>query len=370
MRVLVVTAPFTAHTYPLVPLAWELRTAGHEVMLATAGEALRAAGSGLPTADIARGFDLRRTTRRLALRNPLLAHSERAGRAGVRAVATLVGEINDELADGAVAFGDQWRPDLVVYGSLAPVGALVADRCQVPAVLCDHTLLDGEQLSGTTGHLSYASGRHNLPAPAAPAAAIRIAPASMVGARSGWPMRYVAYDNGQVAPDWLDRSHPPRIAVVRSSPHDSAGPLARAVVAAAPTDLEIVLVRPDLGAGPALPPHVRAVEWTALSRLLPTCAGLVHHGGTDTVLTALQYGVPQLLVPDSGEHRHNAALVRSRGAGWVVGHRNLSAGLLRRLIDADDLLAASHDVRVEMAAAPGPPEVVTRLGNLARSGNR
>jgi UDP:flavonoid glycosyltransferase YjiC (YdhE family) len=197
MRVLVVSAPFLEHTFPLVPQAWELRAAGHDVLLCTAGEAMRVADAGLPAADVARRFDLRRTRRRMLVRNPMLARAERTGVISPRVVATLFGEINDELADGTVSLADEWAPDLVVYGALAPLGALVAARRRVPAVLVDHTVLDGQRLSfAATGHLSYVCGRHGVETPATPSAAIRMAPAGLVGRRPGWQMRYVPYDEG------------------------------------------------------------------------------------------------------------------------------------------------------------------------------
>jgi UDP:flavonoid glycosyltransferase YjiC (YdhE family) len=372
MRVLVVTAPLLGHTYPVVPLAWELRTAGHEVLLATAGEAVRVADSGLPVANVARHFDLRRAMRRMALRNPLLARAERAGRAGPRGVVTLFGEINDDMADGAVALADEWRPDLVVYQALAPVGALVAARQRVPAVLCDTTLTDGHHLSfAATGHLSYACGRHSVPAPASPAAVIRLAPSSMVGRRPGWPMRYVPYDGSLADPTWLHEPPArPRIAVVRSTPGDPDGALMRTVVravrrSAPPLEAEVVLVRPDLGHGPPLPAGVRSVEWVPLSRLLPTCAAIVHHGGTATVLAALLHGVPQLVVPDASERRHNAGVVHARGVGLVGARRDVTPALLRRLVTDRALAAAAFEVRVEMTAAPHPAEIAARLGDLA-----
>ena len=370
MRVLVVTAPLLGYAQSLVPLAWELRTAGHDVLMATAGEAVRVAESGLPVANVARGFDLSRTMRRMAVRNPLLARRDRAGRGGSRGVVTLFGEINDELADGAVAVADEWQPDLVVHEALAPVGALVAARRQVPAVLCDASLYDGHHLAfATTGHLSYACGRHSVPAPAAPAAVVRLAPASLVGPRPGWRMRYVPYDGGLVPAGWLDEPPPrPRIVVVASNQASSDRALMRAVVRAAPTlaaEVELVLVRPDLGTGPRLPGNVRVVEWTPLSRLLPRSAGIVHHGGAATVLTALVHGVPQLVVPDTGECRHNAGLVYRRGVGLVGARRNVTPPLLRRLVGQDSLAAAAAQVRTEMTSAPDPAEVAAKLAELA-----
>lgn len=134
MRVLVVSAPFPEHAFPVVPLAWELRSAGHDVLVATAAEAVRVADAGLP------------------------------------------------VADGTVALADEWAPDLVVHDALAPVGALVAARRRVPAALYDHTFFGGHHLSfATTGHLSYTCGRHSVDAPATPAVVIRLAPPSMVG---------------------------------------------------------------------------------------------------------------------------------------------------------------------------------------------
>jgi len=369
---MVVTAPLPEHTYPLVPLAWELRVAGHEVLLATAGEAVRVADSGLPVADVARHFDLGRATRRMALRNPMLARAERAGRAGPRGIVTLFGEINDDMADGAVALADQWRPNLVVYGALAPVGALVAARAGAPAVLCDYTLADGQQLSfAATGHLSYACGRHSVAALPNPAAVVRLAPASLVGERPGWPMRHVPYDGGLATPSWLAQPPArPRIAVVRSTPGDPDGTLMRAVVKAVrradpPLAAEVVLVRPDLGeGGPPLPSNVRTVEWVPLGRLLPTCAAVVHHGGTATVLAALLHGVPQLVVPDASERRRNAALVHARGVGLVGSRREVSPTLLRRLLGDERLAYAAAEVRTEMISAPHPSDIAARLLDL------
>jgi UDP:flavonoid glycosyltransferase YjiC (YdhE family) len=367
MRVLVVSAPLLDHAQPLVPLAWELRTAGHEVLVATAGEAVRVAESGLPVANVARGFQLARTLRRMALRNPMLARAERAGRAGPRGVVTLFGEINDELADGAVSVADEWLPDLVIHEALAPVGALVAARRQVPAVLCDATLYDGHHLSfATTRHLSYACGRHGVPGPAPPAAVVRLAPPSLVGHRPGWRMRFVPYDGGLVTGDWLDQPpHRPRIVVVSSNPAGSDRSLMRAVVRAAPhLDAELVLVRADLGTGQPLPANVRAVEWAPLSRLLPRSAGIVHHGGAATVLAALVHGVPQLVVPDAGERRHNAGLVHRRGVGLVGARRNVTPPLLRRLVSQQSLADAAAAVRTEMTSAPDPAEIAAQLADL------
>jgi UDP:flavonoid glycosyltransferase YjiC (YdhE family) len=372
MRVLVVTTPLLEYTYPLVPLALELRTAGHQLLVATAGEALQVADSGLPVADVARGFHLRRIQRRVALRNPMLLRAERTGHAGHLGMTTLFGEINDELADGVVTLADEWRPDLVLHDGLAPVGALVAARRHVPAVLCDPTFYDGQHLSfATTGHLSYACGRHSVSAPAAPSAVIRLAPPSMVGERPGWRMRYVPYDGGLTGVDWRDDPpERPRIVVIGGHPTGPEPALTRRVLRAARRveTAEFLLVRPELPTGPPLPAHIRTVQWEPLSRLLATASVVVHHGAAATVLTALVHGVPQLIVPDTSSRRHNADLVYQRGLGLAARPREISPALLRRLIDQDSFAAAAAEVRVELTAAPSPAEIASRLAELVEAG--
>jgi len=48
MRVLVVASPGTGHVFPLVPVSWALRSEGHDVLVASAGDGVqRAASAGL-----------------------------------------------------------------------------------------------------------------------------------------------------------------------------------------------------------------------------------------------------------------------------------------------------------------------------------
>ena len=78
MRVLVVSAPLIGHVAPLLPLAAALRDAGHEVLVATAADGLRAVRPGLPARDVAPAFDFGRIARRVLLRHPLTARAELA----------------------------------------------------------------------------------------------------------------------------------------------------------------------------------------------------------------------------------------------------------------------------------------------------
>lgn len=360
MRVLVVSAPLLGHAFPLVPLTRALRAAGHDVLVATGGDALAVRDAGLPVEDVAPGFRFGPIAARTLIRHPLVSRAELAGEAGTRGVGLLFGAVNARMAEPVAALADEWRPGLVVYEPLAVAGALAAARRRVPGVLHENSLWDGPGLVAVTARRL---GR-GYPIPAA---VLTIAPPSVVGPRTGWPMRAVPYSGAGPVPDWLARpADRPRILVSRSTVGGpGAGDVMRAVVAVAGSvDAEIVLVRPDRAVDDRVG-NVRAVDWVPLPAVLPTCAGIVHHGGAGTILAALAAGVPQLVVPGAGDRTQNARLVARRGAGLAVPARELRAADLTRLATDPALRAAAAEVSAEMAAMPAPEALAARLVELA-----
>ncbi|MEU5781229.1 nucleotide disphospho-sugar-binding domain-containing protein [Micromonospora lupini] len=367
MRVLVVSAPLVGHVFPLVPLAVALRDAGHDVLVATGGGAMAAAGAGLAVHDVAPGFDFGRIARRVFLRHPLIARAEMAGTAGTRGAGLLFGALNDQLTDPVVALATEWRPDLVVHEPFAVAGAVAAARLDVPAVRQENALFDGQDLvRATTARLGAALRRHGLAELPPPAAALAVAPPS-VAAQHGWPMRYTSYVGGGELPAWLrEPGERPRILVTRSTltgPGDR-GPMPAVVAAAAQVDAEIVLVRPDERSARSLPGNVRVVDWIPLDEALPASAALVHHGGAGSVLGALAAGLPQLATVGPGDRRHNAELVARRGAGLALRPADITARTLTRLLTDDSLRTAAVQVSQEIAAMPPPTAVVARLAAL------
>ncbi|MFB9237823.1 nucleotide disphospho-sugar-binding domain-containing protein [Plantactinospora siamensis] len=370
MRVLLVSAPLLGHVLPLVPLGRALRAAGHEVLVGTAAAATTVRDSGLDVRDIAPGFDFDRIARGLLLRHPLVARAELAGTAGTRGVALLFGAVNDRLVDGLVATARQWKPDLVLHEPLAVAGAVAAARHDVPAVRVENSLFDGSELVRVTAdRLGPALRRHGLTALPPPAAAVAVAPPSVLR-QHGWPMRYEPYGGEGELPVWLARpGDRPRILVSRSTVNGpgSTGLMRAVVTAAAGLDAEFVLVRPDAWAQrSSLPANVRTVGWIPLPAALPAAAAVVHHGGAGTCLAALAAGTPQLAVSGPGDRRHNAERIAARGAGLAAPTRGITPDLLRRLFGDDRLRRAAGEVAAEMAAMPAPAEVAERLAALTR----
>jgi UDP:flavonoid glycosyltransferase YjiC (YdhE family) len=160
----------------------------------------------------------------------------------------------------------------------------------------------------------------------------------------------------------------PRVLVSRSTAADPRRDRLMSTVAraAARTDLDVVLVRPDRWVTRRpLPPNVRTTSWLPFPAVLPAAAGIVHHGGAGTVLTALAAGVPQLVVRGAGDRRVNAELVAARGAGIAADLGDLSPALLDRLVSDAELTARAREVAAEIAAMPSPAELVPRLTEIA-----
>ncbi|WP_448624049.1 nucleotide disphospho-sugar-binding domain-containing protein [Geodermatophilus sp. URMC 64] len=367
MRVLVVASPLTGHVLPLLPIATALRDAGHEVVVGTTGDGLAVCAGAVPTDDVAPDLRLRPLFLRLMSRHPRLAREEMAGRGGTRVVGLLFAAVGERMVDGVVGLAERFSPDLVLHEPLAVAAAEAAARLRVPSVLVDASLFDAEELlAATTASYAPRRGADGFPPPVE---VLTTAPPSLVGERRGRPMRYVPAGYGRPFPEELARpGDRPRVLVSRSTVADPRRDrlMSTVVDAAAGTDLDVVLVRPDRWVGKRqLPPNVQMTDWLPFPTVLPAAAGIVHHGGAGTVLTALAAGVPQLVVRGAGDRRVNADLVAARGAGLAADLGDLSPALLERLVTDASLAAAAREVAAEMAAMPHPAELVPVLTGLA-----
>jgi UDP:flavonoid glycosyltransferase YjiC (YdhE family) len=97
---------------------------------------------------------------------------------------------------------------------------------------------------------------------------------------------------------------------------------------------------------------------------------MVHHGGTGSVLGALEAGIPQLILPQGADQFMNADLLSQVGAARAVVEQEPPPGTIREAVSA--LMGESAERRVaqqlrdEIAGMPSPAEVVDRLADLPR----
>jgi UDP:flavonoid glycosyltransferase YjiC (YdhE family) len=364
VRVLFVANPMVGHVLPLVPLARAFLDAGHDVRFATAHEGVGAVQhAGLAVEDVAPGLNVTRLLLRRLLPHPRLMRREMAGRGGTDAVEVTFPIFAERMADRTAALVDDWRPHLVLHEGLAPLGALVAARGGVPSVLVDALIYDGADLfTKVARHLGRLAHRLGVAVPE-PADAVVAIPASLVGARPGHPMRYVpaGRDGDATLPTTGTR---PVVLVSRSTVADPRPDrmMGRVVEAAAGADVDVVLVRPDRATTRrSLPPNVTTTGWLPFAAVLPRVAGIVHHGGAGSVMSALAVGVPQVVVPGPGDRTVHARLVAARGAGLAVPAAGITAETLERLVGDAALAAAAGEVAAEIAAMPAPAELVEPL---------
>jgi UDP:flavonoid glycosyltransferase YjiC (YdhE family) len=376
VRVLLVAAPLVGHVLPLVPLARALEAAGHEVRLASAGDGAAAGRDhGLPTTDVALGLTVGPVFVRALARHPRLVAREARGGTGTDVVGLLFAAVGERMAAGTVALADDWAPDLVVQEPLAVAGSLAAARRGVPVVLLEGNLFDaGDLLAATSARFDTRRlRRHGVGELPPPAAVLLTAPPSLVGRRRGLPLRFVPVGDGAAPDDLARRGDRPRIIVSRSTVKDPRPDrLMRQVVAATTgLDVDVVLARPDRAvARRPLPANVRTTGWLPFPSVFPVSAGVVHHGGAGTVMTALAAGTPQLVVPGAGDRRVNAELVAARGAGLAVPGDRITGEALLRLAHDERLREAAAEVAAEIAAMPPPSALVPRLEDVAAGAPR
>ncbi|RGC65132.1 Desosaminyl transferase EryCIII precursor [Micromonospora sp. MW-13] len=418
MRVLFVTFPATAHLFPIVPLAWALQAAGHEVRVASHSGVVEPdmtatiAATGLTPVPLGPGTELAALARVNAAADqtnrPTLALDPAAGGDWERTRSYVIGLLSlyyppvaaDSgerwaMADELVAFARSWGPDLVLWDPLCPPAPIAARACGAaharvlwgldnlawmremalrrpegadrdPLVEWLRPLLDRY---GDTFDEEVLTGQCTL---------------DLVPERMRLPLdrryqavRRVPYNGAGVVPGWLAaRPHRPRVCLTLGvstrklfTEHQGFS-VAELFALVAELDVELVatLNSAQLAGVDELPPNVRIVEYLPLNLLLPTCAAVIHHGGGGTYAAAVAHRLPQLVIPvPKWDEEVTARHVVERGAGLRVDEpftvADVRDGLLR-LLHEPRFRAGAESLHRDMLAAPSPVEVVPVLERL------
>jgi UDP:flavonoid glycosyltransferase YjiC (YdhE family) len=298
MRVLLAAPSSPARLHNLVPLAWALRTAGHDVKIA-----------GRPS------------------------FVEEILRTSCVAVELESGD-EAELAESAalVEFAELWRPQVVVSDARAPAGTAAARVVGAVAVRVLGALDEPDQ------------GTADITLDTVP-------PSLRPGGGAARAVRHVPYFGPVVVPNWLRRKARRSRALLSLTDETMFGPVFDAVAEA---DFELVCAAEAarIPAGVAIPANVRLVESAPPAALVPTCAAVIHDGDAALALAAAAHGLPQLSLTESAIAPRIAAAGAGRtGAG--EGVRTLTAD--------EELRRAAHALREEIAALPAPRTVVADL---------
>jgi UDP:flavonoid glycosyltransferase YjiC (YdhE family) len=369
MRVLVTSLHGHGHLFPLVTTGWALRAAGHDVLFATGGDMSAVVGTGLHSYNVAPDLDIESlmggtiTTAFRATTTPQRSEPDENHPAY-----RLFHGLAEGMVAGLVELVESWRPDLVVYEAMHVIGLLAAVVNGVPAIRhgigVSHPREIIEVFSKMQLDIFERYGVTEIPQPDAD---IDVAPPSMSLTEGGWPMRYVPYNGGGVLPAWLtEQPRLPRIAVTLGTvaPRVTGlGPVERVIESAKSIEAEFVLAIGDTDTSSLgeLPDNVRLAGYVPLGPLLATSTAVIHHGGAGTTLTALDSGLPQIVVPQGADQPTNAAAVDKRGTGVAATDDDLGVELIERLLTDGGLRAAAEEVRTEIHAMPSPGRLVSRI---------
>ncbi|WP_216216687.1 nucleotide disphospho-sugar-binding domain-containing protein [Amycolatopsis aidingensis] len=414
MRVLFVVSSWPGHYFPMVPLGWALRAAGHEVhVLCAPSEVGGLTRAGLTPVPVLDTLDVTQYARVFNVGSFYLGSwpypdppphpdtgepldkdtfdfqqwwdttSARSRRRLHRSI------------DAARDYARCWRPHLVVHDLVGYEGPPAAEAAQVPNILHlwgptgpDDGL---DTVDGSNGNEQFtsATARHTLTELAGHDLAERIyghteyvldpcpdpvAPKLRRGQRL--PMRYVPYNGpGAVPLELPEPSGRPRVCMVwgRSGTRTfgaASNKLPQMIEAATSLDAEVLLLalREDVQ-GYDLPDTVHPMVEVPLHLVLPGCDAVVHYGSGGATMTSVAAGVPQLALPLA----HNSALLTGRftevGCGLTVPNYEADVPSLRaaleRLVGEASFAAAARDLAAMAAGMPTPAATVGTLEDIA-----
>ncbi|MFD9888464.1 activator-dependent family glycosyltransferase [Amycolatopsis sp. NPDC059027] len=418
LRVLFVCTAHKTHFYPLVPMAWALRTAGHEVRVATPPELTgTVTGTGLTAVPVGvadwddpgdpaaaemswelvvnGGSD---HVQNFAWQDPAAWTRESLLALESIMIPTFYDSMNNPaMLDGLVEYARHWRPDLVIRETFTWAGGIVArvagaadarlvsgpdhltrarreflrrtaeqrpERRDDPtAEWLDRTLrrygcrFDEEVL---TGHWTIS--------PIPPSTRLDVG-TRVVGTR------YIPFNGPSTMPGWLrEPAERRRICVTGGLAAQEQGEaifsMGDVLDALADLDVEVVAT---LGAGErerltAVPDNARVVEFVPFHELLPTCAAVVHHGGGGTRATAEFHGVPQVIAAYGWDTVVKAQRMQELRAGLYVPIAAATPEVLRecvvRVLGEPSFVEGARRLRDELLAEPAPNDIVPLLEEL------
>jgi UDP:flavonoid glycosyltransferase YjiC (YdhE family) len=383
--VLFTTLPASGHWHPLVPFAEALRAAGHEVSFATAPggcAAIAALGfSCFPAGTDETTEEAReRRNRSAALGTDDAAWIWPTLFAGRWAAARL---------PDLLGICHEWESALVVRENTDFAGCVAAERAGVPHATVQittwrpwlHPLLV-EPLNRLRKDVGLPPDpelamlhRYLLIVPGPPGYQDADTPDPPLPATAR-AVCHVAFDRSgeESLPAWVD-ALPDRLLIYATmgTVFNQVPGVLEAILEALCDEPVALIMTTGRDQDPAAfgpqPAHVRIERYVPQSLLFPRCDLIVTHGGTGTVMTALDHGLPLVLIPIAADQPDNARCCEVLGVAKVVAPEERTPEAIRAAIRAvlgdQSYRRNAERLREEMVRLPGPEQVVGWLEQLA-----
>jgi UDP:flavonoid glycosyltransferase YjiC (YdhE family) len=383
MRVLFTSVPSSGHLHPLLPLAHALAAAGHEVAVASGGDAVAAvAETGLVFVEAGRREP--EIVAEAIARMPDATPAER----GIAMFATIAAPA---LVDDLLPQLDRLAPEVVVHEEGEWGGPVVAAMAGVPSAAHGWgSPLWTEHELRTIDVATAPLWRHHGVEPASPGGlfdhlyldacppVLQAQNAERVARRQ--TLRFRPFDSGHELPSWFDAldGRPLVYVTLGTVPAFNTAPETLAAVkealAAEAVDVVITVGKNNdpRELGP-LPSNVRAERYLPQAKVLARCAVAITHGGAGSTIAALSLGLPVLVLPRGAPSQHRlAARCAETGVGLALDPDDVTASTVHDAVQA--LLAntafrvSAERVRASIDAQPDETTIVPCLERLARSG--
>ncbi|MDQ6695587.1 MAG: glycosyltransferase [Chloroflexota bacterium] len=389
MRILFTTAPAYGHFNPLIPLAAAFQRQGHTVAVATSarfGPVVEAAGF----TSLATGVNTLVAEFQTTMPPP------KPGRPGFADI--FINGLAGPMVTDLLALIPAWGADLIVHEANEFGGPTSAEILDLPHVAVGINIMafEPELLDFFIGP-EYADFRssHSLPAdplyqeyfrylylhPAPPS--ISVVPQSV--ARVTQLLR-------PDLPEFPERTTGSSIVIAgmpitpeRKTVYVTLGtvfgqagghPLFQTVISALQDEpLTIVITTGGHGNVLAIPPNstmratVAAESYIPLAEVLPRCDLVISHGGVGTILGALRYGLPQLVLPIAADQGWNAQRLSDLGAAVMLNPATADVKEVRaavqHLLGSGSYRERAKQLQADLAAMPSPEDVAGTIVHMA-----
>ena len=348
MRVLLTTQVGAGHWRPLAPLARALQEAGHEVAFAVTPFFCDEIGG--------YGF------RCFPVGEDDWLTAARAGKAPPPATPAQAPSVARDVflpnaarrLPALLALARSWRPDLIVREQTEYAAPLVAERLGIPhatfqisawrGIDADAPVLPGlAALRAELGLPPDPEGRmlyrHLLLCPFPP----RYADPALPLPPTARFIRHVPFDHDDRAPgglpDWFATfGEMPTVYATLGTAYNRTPGLFAAILAGLRDEPINLIATINHDQDPAAfgpqPARVHVERYLPQSLVIPHCAVVVTHGGSGTVRTALDCGVPIVAIPIAADQPENARRCVALGVGRSIPPDGRTPGAIRAAVRA------------------------------------
>jgi UDP:flavonoid glycosyltransferase YjiC (YdhE family) len=380
VRILFTFAGGSGHFQPLAPIAHAAVQRGHAVAFACQAGALSSVEAEAFSAFDTGGNTLLEASTRVALAELDADREDRAIRE------TFARRVARERAAALLDLCRTWQPDLVVRDELDFGGALAAERLGLPyatvlviaAGLLVRRALVAEPLNALRAELGLDPDpellmldRHLVLSPFPPSFRDPSCPLPP----TAYSLRPTVGDLPP-QPDWLVRLPRPIVYFTLGTIFnlesgdlfervlDGLGQLSVGVVATVGRDL-------DAAQFGGLPLRVHVERFIPQSAVLPHSSLVVSHAGSGSVMGALAFGLPQVLLPMGADQPHNALRCEHLGVGRTMDALRATPAQIRDTVSAvlEDRAcrSAARRLQQEIQSLPLVDEAIALLERLVAS---